>query len=61
MKEYREFIKKYPNSIATKCLEYFLENYENEDHINIDNGVDEIIKKEFKERYSLNIVRPLKK
>ena len=61
MKEYREFIKKYPDSIATKCLEYFLENYENEDHINIDNGVDEIIKKEFKERYSLNIVRPLKK
>ena len=53
MREYREFIEKYPNRIITKCLEYPLENYENEDYISISSGVNEIIKKEMKERYNI--------
>jgi len=53
MKEYKQFIEKYPDSITTKCLKYFLKNYENQDHISISEGITEIIKKEMKERYNI--------
>ena len=53
MKEYKQFIEKYPDSITTKCLEYLLENYKNKDHISIHERTTEIIKKEMKERYNI--------
>ena len=45
MKEYKQFIEKYPNNITTKCLKYFLKNYKNQELISISEGITEIIKK----------------
>lgn len=35
IKELNRFIKKYPNSLTTEIIEYYLENYENEDITNM--------------------------
>ena len=53
MKEYKEFIEKHPNELATKCLEYLLKNYKNKKSDIIEENIIRIIKKEMKKEFAV--------
>jgi len=56
MVEYKEFVKKNPNELTTKCLNYLLNNYKNKKSEVIGQEIDIIIEKEMKEKFEIEEV-----
>ena len=56
MVEYKEFVKKNPNELTTKCLNYLLNNYKNKKSEVIGQEIDIIIEKEMKEKFGIEEV-----
>ena len=56
MVEYKEFVKKNPNELTTKCLNYLLNNYKNKKSEVIGQEIDKIIEKEMKEKFGIEEV-----